>query len=102
VPLRLVQGPIARDVARVLAGITVTEHDLLQVAAPRERRAVKGVREQAAQHDGGPLQVFYALEERRDPEVVRRAPAPFVYLQESDPACEELYAEDVARLVGHA
>src|SRR3712207_3401042 len=102
VSLGLVQGPVTRHIAGVLAGIAVAEHDLLQVATLGQRGAVEGVLEQATQHLGGSLQVVDALEERRDPDLICRAPAALVNLQQPGQAREEQYTQDVARLVGHA
>src|SRR5215207_9707809 len=100
--LCLVQGPVARNVARVLAGIAVAEHDLLQVPAAGHRRSVEWVLQQAPQHVGRPLQVLHGLEEGSDAQEAPRAPAALVRLQQPRPAREQLDAEDVARLVAHA
>jgi hypothetical protein len=54
VVLSPIQRSVARDVAGVFGRVAVAEHDLLEVAAVRERRTVRGLFEQAPQRLGRP------------------------------------------------
>jgi hypothetical protein len=62
--LRLVQDPVAREVAAVLSGIRVADHDLLKSPPVLELPAVHRRAVQALHHVAGPAKVLDRLEQR--------------------------------------
>src|SRR5919107_305833 len=55
-----------------------------------------------SEYFGSPPEVVHSLEEGRHPEIIGGAPAALVDLEQTRPAGEELYAQDVARVACHA
>ena len=97
--LRLVEQPRRREEPGLLVRVRVAEHDLLPIAAARQVRAIRGIRQELAQDPAGVAQGIERLEQGHDVDGRRRLVAGRVAGQGQDigrVGCREREAHDVA------
>ncbi len=97
--LRLVEIPVRRQGAAVLARIRVAEHDFLAIAVGRHQRPVDLVRQQLFENLLTALQVVHRFEQRRDQDAAE--PVAAAVAAQADQARQQHHFHHVRGAVRH-